>query len=343
MFAHANTQSAQSAVAQGNLLYMFAHANTQSGAKGHVTGMIDYDVFGKVVTETGIFVSSYGEMTNLVFGYTGKPYDPVTGLSDYGFRDYAPTLARFTTVDPICAMRSCDRKLIVHVRSREHAIRDGSNWYAYCNADPVNYVDMWGLYTCQDVSDFNNQFKGYFDNTNPLSDFINLEKFAKVICQNADKLDDKTKAYVKSLGATAEYVITKYLGDVKVYSGLNDETNANIALAKVGLSQTMGSNGDLQGLTVANSIYMTEALDPTTISPEDIQLLGHEFIHVLQGVAQGYATFLTDYTDTTKYQYDANNPYELAAYWFGGRLTGSFISKIGNTKNQILTQTSIKR
>lgn len=48
----------------------------------------------------------------------------MTGLSDYGFRDYAPTLARFTTVDPI---------------------RDGSNWYAYCNSDPVNYVDMWGL------------------------------------------------------------------------------------------------------------------------------------------------------------------------------------------------------
>ena len=63
-------------------------------------------------------------MTNLVFGYAGKPYDPVTGLSDYGFRDYAPSLARFTTVDPI---------------------RDGSNWYVYCNADPVNYVDTWGL------------------------------------------------------------------------------------------------------------------------------------------------------------------------------------------------------
>ena len=294
-----------------------------SGADGHVSGTVDYDIFGEPVTETGGFAGSAGGsggVSALVFAYAGKPYDPVTGLSDYGFRDYAPGLARFTTVDPI---------------------RDGSNWYAYCNSDPVNYVDAWGLHTCQDVSDFNNQFKGYFDNTNPLSDFINLEKFAKVICQNADKLDDKTKAYVKSLGATAEYVITKYLGDVRVYSGLNDETNANIALAKVGLSQTMGSNGDLQGLTVANSIYMTEALDPTTISPEDIQLLGHEFIHVLQGVAQGYAAFLTDYTDP-KYRYNAKNPYELAAYWFGGMLTDDFLKQIG-AGNQILTQTSIKR
>ena len=70
-------------------------------------------------------------MTALVFGYAGKPYDPVTGLSDYGFRDYAPSLARFTTVDPI---------------------RDGSNWYAYCNSDPVNYVDMWGLKPVEGMS-----------------------------------------------------------------------------------------------------------------------------------------------------------------------------------------------
>jgi RHS repeat-associated protein len=57
-------------------------------------------------------------------GYTGKPYDPTTGLYDYGYRDYSPALARFTTVDPI---------------------RDGSNWFVYVNNDPVNWIDPWGL------------------------------------------------------------------------------------------------------------------------------------------------------------------------------------------------------
>ncbi len=104
--------------------FLFIFVRLSSGAEGHVSGMIDYDVFGKPVTETGVFVSSSGGISALVFAYAGKPYDPVTGLSDYGFRDYASGLARFTTVDPI---------------------RDGSNWYAYCNSDPVNYVDMWGL------------------------------------------------------------------------------------------------------------------------------------------------------------------------------------------------------
>jgi hypothetical protein len=37
---------------------------------------------------------------------------------------YQPEAARFTAVDPI---------------------RDGANWFAYVNNDPVNWVDLWGL------------------------------------------------------------------------------------------------------------------------------------------------------------------------------------------------------
>jgi RHS repeat-associated protein len=66
-----------------------------------------------------------GEMNKRMnLGYTGKPYDTVTGMYNYGYLDYAPEVARFTTVDPI---------------------RDGANWFAYVNNDPVNWVDPWGL------------------------------------------------------------------------------------------------------------------------------------------------------------------------------------------------------
>ncbi len=78
-----------------------------------------YDAFGTAYS--GNFGDEYR------FGYTGKALDSVTGAYDYGFRDYAPTLGRFTTVDPI---------------------RDGKNWYAYCGSDPINYVDILGL--CSD-------------------------------------------------------------------------------------------------------------------------------------------------------------------------------------------------
>jgi RHS repeat-associated protein len=60
------------------------------------------------------------------YGYTGKPFDATTGMYNYGYRDYQPSVARFTTVDPV---------------------RDGSNWFSYVNNDPVNWVDPWGLWS----------------------------------------------------------------------------------------------------------------------------------------------------------------------------------------------------
>ncbi len=54
----------------------------------------------------------------------GKECYEETGLYNYGYRDYKPEAARFTTVDPI---------------------RDGSNWFVYVNSDPINYLDRWGL------------------------------------------------------------------------------------------------------------------------------------------------------------------------------------------------------
>jgi RHS repeat-associated protein len=76
----------------------------------------EYDIFGTP------YKGEFGEGMNL--GYTGKPYDMATGMYNYGYRDYAPQVARFTTVDPV---------------------RDGNNWFAYVNNDPVNFVDLKGL------------------------------------------------------------------------------------------------------------------------------------------------------------------------------------------------------
>ena len=87
-----------------------------TGQGGQEVRRIEYDVFGGIYKGN----SPYGLET----GYTGKPYDAVTGLSDYRFRDYSPAHARFITEDPI---------------------RDGENWFAYVGNNPVNWVDPWGL------------------------------------------------------------------------------------------------------------------------------------------------------------------------------------------------------
>ena len=75
-----------------------------------------YDAFGTLIQ------GSLNGTTD--HGYLGKQHDPTSRLYNYGYRDYKPQTARFTTLDPI---------------------RDGHNWFSYCNGDPVNFLDLWGL------------------------------------------------------------------------------------------------------------------------------------------------------------------------------------------------------
>jgi RHS repeat-associated protein len=89
--------------------------------------------------KTGMSTTRLGNLikgdltTGMNLGYTGKPYDRATGLYNYnyGYRDYKPDAARFTTVDPV---------------------RDGVNWFSFVNNDPVNWVDPWGLYLINDIT-----------------------------------------------------------------------------------------------------------------------------------------------------------------------------------------------
>jgi RHS repeat-associated protein len=105
---------------RGGSLYLgkdiLGSVRSSSGEYGTLEDRYEYDAFGKPYK---------GDLDNgMSLGYTGKPYDTTTGLYNYGYRDYKPEAARFTTVDPV---------------------RDGSNWFAYVNNDPVNWVDPWGL------------------------------------------------------------------------------------------------------------------------------------------------------------------------------------------------------
>ncbi|MDA8426997.1 MAG: RHS repeat-associated core domain-containing protein [Treponema sp.] len=83
---------------------------------GQVRQQYAYDAFGQAI------LGELGSGNDL--GYNGKVYDPLAKLYNYGYRDYSPKTGRFTTVDPIQA---------------------GSNWYAYVNNDPMNFLDPLGL------------------------------------------------------------------------------------------------------------------------------------------------------------------------------------------------------
>ena len=90
-----------------------------SDASGAASAALETDAFGNVVNSSG---------TGTPFGFAGAhgyQTDPDTGWQRLGHRFYLPALGRFLSRDPI---------------------RDGYNWYAYCENDPVNAVDPSGLH-----------------------------------------------------------------------------------------------------------------------------------------------------------------------------------------------------
>ncbi len=84
--------------------------------QGTKTISYTYDPFGSMIQGQQTSASDYG--------YLGKQHDPTSRLYNYGYRDYSPSTSRFTTLDPL---------------------RDGPNWFTYCNNDPVNFIDPNGL------------------------------------------------------------------------------------------------------------------------------------------------------------------------------------------------------
>ena len=78
-----------------------------------------YDAFGVPVSSSGTWkgASAHG-------GFYGYQENPTTGLQLLGHRYYDPTLGRFISKDPIGS---------------------GSNWYAYCDNNPLNATDPTGL------------------------------------------------------------------------------------------------------------------------------------------------------------------------------------------------------
>ena len=136
-----------------------------------------YDAFG----------SPYlGNLENDIgFGYCGKVYDNGTGLYDYGFRDYSPISARFTTIDPI---------------------RDGSNWFSYVINDPVNYVDPFGLTATDSKSETKgakNNTKGYtvvqFGEDRPVTDDESIVSYYMILAPQ-DKVKGATDIQMNEYG-----------------------------------------------------------------------------------------------------------------------------------------------
>ena len=96
------------------------------GSNIRITGNSDYS-YGMAYDELGVkdtFNVPVNDDLKSPFGYTGYQDEEITGLYYAQSRYYCPVTSRFISQDPI---------------------RAGTNWYAYCNNNPINRIDPLGL------------------------------------------------------------------------------------------------------------------------------------------------------------------------------------------------------
>lgn len=109
-----------------------------SDESGKVYCGFDYKVFGSPYLNDETFYNAsekniLGKIILEAMGvsYGGHRIDNATNHINYGFRDYDYSSGRFITSDPV---------------------RDGNNWFVFVNNDPINFIDVFGLF-CQDTLD----------------------------------------------------------------------------------------------------------------------------------------------------------------------------------------------
>jgi RHS repeat-associated protein len=124
-FTYLGSNHSPDYMSKSGVLYRFVKDQVGSvrlvvnSATGAIAQSLDYDEFGRVLTDTNPGFQP--------FGFAGGVYDATTGLTRFGARDYDPVVGRWTSKDPI---------------------RWGGgqeNFYAYANNDPMNGFDSNGL------------------------------------------------------------------------------------------------------------------------------------------------------------------------------------------------------
>ena len=141
----------------------------------------DYNAYGAEDEDYNPFRRMFGKKSVYnPFRYTGEYTDSETGLVYLRNRMYDPETGRFTTEDPA---------------------KSGVNWYAYCEGNPINFIDPWGLEDIvvaggafhEDASDYQFTFVDC-----ALYQISTMKNGATLLVADAGWDDDEREAIVKA-------------------------------------------------------------------------------------------------------------------------------------------------
>jgi len=98
-----------------------------SDSSGNVVERYRYSSFGKLDVLNPDFTPKSTDTPLLPYTYTGREWEPETGMYFYRARFYDPGLGRFLSQDPI------------------DLLGGDVNFYTYCANNPLNLIDLFGL------------------------------------------------------------------------------------------------------------------------------------------------------------------------------------------------------
>jgi RHS repeat-associated protein len=161
-------------------------------AAGSVVNNYVYDSFGNIINKTEGVTNPYT--------YTGREYDPESGLYYYRFRYYDASIGRFISLDPILELAIQETpELLPDLLLTFQVI----NQYVYVHNNPINHIDPYGLwYGTTDCSYYvrrcNEAGGGYYcyvapficeyTKTIPLFAFTNWDECTRQCLQEYDQL-----------------------------------------------------------------------------------------------------------------------------------------------------------
>lgn len=136
----------------------------------------DYNAYGAEDEDYNPFRRMFGKKNvHNPFRYTGEYTDSETGLVYLRNRMYDPETGRFISEDPA---------------------KDGLNWYAYCEGNPITKVDPWGLFRIIDGEAYDRYQLGSGNPNNEINDYISEDiKKMQVKLQKLGYLDESIQTY----------------------------------------------------------------------------------------------------------------------------------------------------